>query len=74
MVAADPRRSRMAHAGRRAFGDAGAGGEQVLDYDIAPDGQRFLVILEKRSATIAPRLIVVRNWLEELRTRVKPSP
>ncbi len=49
-------------------------GEQVLDYDIAPGGQRFLVILEKRSATIAPRLIVVRNWLEELRTRLKPSP
>jgi serine/threonine-protein kinase len=49
-------------------------GEQVLDYDIAPGGQRFLVILEKRSATIAPRLIVVRNWLEELRTRLTPSP
>ena len=49
-------------------------GEQVLDYDIAPGGQRFLVVLEKRSASTAPRLIVVRNWLEELRTRLKPSP
>jgi serine/threonine-protein kinase len=49
-------------------------GEQILDYDIAPGGQRFLVILEKRSAAIAPRLIVVRNWLEELRARLKPSP
>ena len=49
-------------------------GEQVLDYDIAPGGQRFLVVLEKRSASTAPRVIVVRNWLEELRTRLKPSP
>jgi serine/threonine-protein kinase len=51
-----------------------APGEQVLDYDIAPGGQRFLVVLEKRSASTAPRVIVVRNWLEELRARLKPSP
>ena len=49
-------------------------GEHVIDYDIAPDAGRFLVIVEKRAASIAPTLIVVRNWLEELRTRFRSSP
>jgi hypothetical protein len=49
-------------------------GEHVVDYDIAPGGDRFLVIVEKRAASVAPTLIVVRNWLDELRGRLKPSP
>jgi serine/threonine-protein kinase len=49
-------------------------GEHVVDYDIAPGGDRFLVIVEKRAASVAPTLIVVRNWLDELRDRLKPSP
>jgi len=44
-------------------------GERVVDYDVAPDGKRVLAILERQSPLTAPRLIVVRNWIEELRAR-----
>ncbi len=37
-------------------------------YDIAPDGQRFLMIKEGKDAT--PRIIVVQNWHEELKRLV----
>ena len=46
---------------------------QGLTYDIAPDGQRFLMIKEGGGAdeSAAPRsLIVVLNWQEELKQRV----
>lgn len=36
-------------------------------YDVTPDGQRFVMIASNRSAS---RLVVVVNWLEELRERV----
>ena len=42
-------------------------------YDIAPDGQRFLMIKEGSGAdqAAAPRsLIVVLNWAEELKRLV----
>ena len=48
-------------------------GEDVVDYDVAPDGKRFLVLLSKRSASAAPALVVVRHWLDEVRTRLKPE-
>ena len=37
-------------------------------YDIAPDGQRFLVV--KRFDTAPPQIILVQNWFEELRRLV----
>jgi serine/threonine-protein kinase len=40
-------------------------------YDVTPDGQRFLMIKPSSNARmINPRIIVVDNWLEELRRRV----
>jgi serine/threonine-protein kinase len=41
-------------------------------YDIAPDGQRFLMIKEGGGSeqTAAPQLIVVQHWLEELKRLV----
>ena len=40
-------------------------------YDIAPDGQRFLVIKEAGGETAAPpSLVVVQHWLEELKRLV----
>ena len=43
------------------------------DYDVAPNGQRFLMIKENaprdRNATPAG-IVVVQNWLEELKQRV----
>ncbi len=44
-----------------------------LDYDIAPDGQRFLMLgLADDKGPIAERadLVFVENWLEELKARV----
>ena len=36
------------------------------NYDISPDGERFLMIQNKQETT-APNLDVVLNWFEELR-------
>jgi hypothetical protein len=41
-----------------------------LTYDVSPDGQRFLMIKDTTSAPDAARLVVVENWLEELKRRV----
>jgi serine/threonine-protein kinase len=43
------------------------------DYDVSPDGQRFLMIKENVGRDENPRrsgLVVVLNWLEELKQRV----
>jgi hypothetical protein len=38
---------------------------------VAPDGQRFLMIKPSSDATaVRPRIIVVDNWIEELKRRV----
>jgi len=47
--------------------ESGAGGART--YDIAPDGRRFLVI--KQGGDNAPQsLVIVQNWVEELKRRV----
>src|SRR5262249_45190649 len=38
-------------------------------YDIAPDGQRILVISSQNQKQITPSIIVVENWFEEFRKR-----
>jgi Tol biopolymer transport system component len=42
------------------------------DYDVAPNGQRFLVITENgaRDRNTTAGMIVVQHWLEELKARV----
>jgi serine/threonine-protein kinase len=48
----------------------------VLPYAMAPDGRRFLLIEEEANADPeknASQIIVVVNWLEELRRMVAPS-
>src|SRR5262249_11514156 len=41
------------------------------DYDVSPDGQRFLMLKPVESQTSAPTQInVVLNWLEELKRKV----
>ena len=43
-------------------------------YDVAPDGQRFLRLrLAAQSDAAAPHLIVVINWVEELKRMVPPN-
>jgi hypothetical protein len=79
---ADARRSRQRsdsrvqhprQAVRRSLfaGSDPGGGAPGRTYDISPDGRRFLMIKENRSAETGPRnLVVVQNWFEELRQRV----
>ena len=38
-------------------------------YDVAPDGMRFVVIKDPQTAT-SLQLVVVQNWLDELKARV----
>jgi serine/threonine-protein kinase len=42
-------------------------------YDVTADGQRFLMIKDSSGdrAQFQPRLVVVLNWIEELKTRVR---
>ncbi len=51
------------------------GAPQVQPYDVSPDGQRFLMIKESAASEQTPNaapasLVVVLNWVEELRQRV----
>ena len=45
----------------------------VRNYDVAPDGRRFLIIKQNGAAgdrlDSATRMIVVQNWFEELKRR-----
>ena len=43
------------------------------NYDVSPDGQRFLMLKPSESAEAAPTQInVVLNWFEELKQKVPP--
>ena len=42
-------------------------------YDIAPHGERFLMIRDTEVDTGQAEMIVVENWVEEL-TRLVPTP
>ena len=43
--------------------------EATRGYDVSPDGQRFLMIKDT-AATRAPTMVVVLNWLEELKAKL----
>jgi hypothetical protein len=46
-------------------------GAAIRSYDVARDGQRFLMVLPKDRPPISPReMVFVENWLEELKQRV----
>jgi hypothetical protein len=40
-----------------------------MAYDASPDGQRFLMVKETE-VTSANQIVVVQNWVEELKRRV----
>jgi Tol biopolymer transport system component len=51
-------------------------GLDVRAYDVSPDGQRFLMLKEPQQAgddVQPPRMVVVLNWVEELKARL-PTP
>jgi Tol biopolymer transport system component len=39
-------------------------------YDVSTDGKRFLVVKQPPNPAVDPRIVVVLNWLEELKQRV----
>jgi hypothetical protein len=50
------------------------GGRLGADVEVAPDGQRFLFILDGPPAAVrASQLVVVQHWAEELRVRLAPA-
>jgi serine/threonine-protein kinase len=52
--------------GKYLFGVVGA----PRSYDVSPDGKRFLMIKPIAATTTPANLVVVQNWLEELKQRV----
>ena len=43
-------------------------------YDVSPDGQRFLMLKNLPGETpIAPRIVVVQNWFDELNAKAPPN-
>jgi len=51
----------------RYYHGGGPGSGTGRTYDVAPDGRRFVMIKPEESRGAAPGLIVVQNWIEELR-------
>ena len=41
-----------------------------VQYDVAPDGQRFLFVVPEDDGSVAPEINVVLNWHQELLERV----
>jgi len=51
------------------------GSDSTPDYDVSADGQRFLMLDEGEDGTASAttQVVVVQNWLEELKRRVSPA-
>jgi Tol biopolymer transport system component/tRNA A-37 threonylcarbamoyl transferase component Bud32 len=49
----------------------GMPGVTSSNYDVTPDGQRFLMVRDDDAAISAIRIVVVLNWAEELRARAR---
>jgi Tol biopolymer transport system component len=76
MMVVDVKLSDVFTAGRprvlwEAMGTRYPGGTGGRTYDVAPDGQRFLMIQQKDSAPQTPPtfVVLVQNWLDELKRR-----
>ncbi len=44
-------------------------GVSSSNYDVTPDGQRFLMVRDEDGSLASTRIVVVLNWAEELRSR-----
>jgi Tol biopolymer transport system component len=47
----------------------GMPGVSSSNYDVTPDGQRFLMVRDEDSSPPSTRIVVVLNWAEELKSR-----
>ncbi len=43
-------------------------------FDVSPDGQRFVTIQRPRKPPAPPQLVVIPDFLDELRARLRPAP
>ena len=48
----------------------GAGGQGLAQYDVSPDGDRFVMIQPVEGVGGMSQINVVLNWFEELKQRV----
>jgi len=48
----------------------GIKGTTTTSYDVSPDGQRFLMIRESDQKMYATKIVVVLNWVEELKRKM----
>jgi serine/threonine-protein kinase len=49
-------------------------GGAFRNYDVTPSGQRFVMVQEvERPQARVSQMVLVQNWVEELKTRVKPK-
>jgi hypothetical protein len=46
----------------------------MRQYDVSPDGQRFLMLKDRdpTAGAAAPTIVVVQHWVEELKRLVNP--
>jgi hypothetical protein len=59
---------------RRLFSVKPFGGRLGADFEVAPDGQRFLFIMDGGAQAPDPtELVFVQHWSEELRSRLTPQ-
>ena len=47
-------------------------GAVAANYDVTPDGQRFIMLQPSAQPAAGTQIVVVENWLEELKRRVPP--
>lgn len=70
MVAAvDSSRVFRAETPHRLFAGHYSGAGREIGFDVAPDGRRFVMVKSDEVSTLR-QVVVVQNWLEELRRRV----
>jgi len=70
-VAVETRSTFKAGTPRLLFENRGYAG--LGNYDVAPDGQHFLMIMQEDAAATPNELNVVLNWTEELKRRAPPG-
>ena len=59
---------------RRLFQGRYGATANIRAYDVTSDGRRFLMVQQKeRPAMRLADMIIVQNWVEELRQKVRPK-
>ena len=67
------RRALLGRSGPLLFEDTGIYTSFPRTYDVAPDGDRFLMIKPESTNGDASQIVLVQNWTDELQ-RLVPTP